>query len=43
MIEAFRSGGVMMWPMLIVAIGIAWTAVRTSMRVREDPAAEEAE
>ena len=41
MIEAFRNGGVMMWPMLIVALGIAWTAVRTFTRAGEDPAGED--
>src|SRR5690606_21197245 len=29
------------WPMLIVALGILWTAVRTFMRAGEDPAAED--
>ena len=41
MIEAFRDGGVMMWPMLIVALGIAWTAVRTAVRVQRSPGAED--
>ncbi len=41
MIEAFRDGGVMMWPMLIVALGIAWTAMRTALRAQQDPTAEE--
>lgn len=34
--EAFRSGGVIMWPMLAVAAGITWLAVRTTIRLRQD-------
>lgn len=40
MMEMFRDGGVMMWPMLIVALGIGWTALRTAARLRREPAGE---
>jgi biopolymer transport protein ExbB/TolQ len=41
MIEAFRSGGVMMWPMLVIALGIAWIGVRTALRARENPSGDD--
>jgi hypothetical protein len=34
MTEAFLSGGVMMWPILAVGLGVAWLAVRTALRIR---------
>ncbi len=33
MIEAFRSGGIMMWPLLAVAIGILALALRAAVRL----------
>jgi hypothetical protein len=30
----FLSGGPMMWPMLVVAVGITWLAVRTAAALR---------
>lgn len=44
MVEMFRSGGVMMWPMLVVAIGILVLAARAAtLLARADPPAAEAE
>jgi hypothetical protein len=37
MIEAFLSGGVMMWPILAVGVGTVWLAVRTALRIRGGP------
>jgi biopolymer transport protein ExbB/TolQ len=34
MMEEFLSGGIMMWPMTAMAMGIAWIAVRTAARLR---------
>lgn len=34
MTRAFLSGGVVMWPMLAVALGLVWIAARTTMRLR---------
>jgi energy-converting hydrogenase Eha subunit E len=42
MIEMFRSGGVVMWPMLAVAVGILWVAVRTALRARQGAAESDA-
>lgn len=33
MSEFFASGGVMMWPILAVALGVLWIAVRTGVRL----------
>jgi biopolymer transport protein ExbB/TolQ len=41
MIEAFESGGFMMWPMLAVALGVAWLALRTALRLRREREAPE--
>jgi len=41
MIQAFRDGGVMMWPMLVIALGIAWTALRTWTRMHQDAASDD--
>ena len=41
MIQAFRDGGVMMWPMLVVALGIVWTALRTWTRMHQDAASDD--
>ncbi len=41
MIETFRSGGIMMWPMLAVALGVGWLAVRTGLRLRQGREAPE--
>jgi len=41
MIQAFRDGGVMMWPMLVVALGIVWTALRTWTRMQQDAASDD--
>lgn len=43
MIELFRTGGVIMWPMLAVAGGIAWLVLGTAARLwrRRDPEASE--
>lgn len=38
MIEFFRSGGVMMWPLLAVAVIVAVMTVRAGLRVHRDPA-----
>jgi hypothetical protein len=37
MIRWFLSGGVIMWPLLSIALGIAWIAVRTTARLFRDP------
>lgn len=42
MIEMFRNGGVLMWPMLLVALGIAWLALRTAIRLARGNADPEA-
>lgn len=42
MIEMFRSGGVIMWPMLVVAIGIVWVGFRTATRLRSGGAEPDA-
>ncbi len=34
MIDRFLSGGVMMWPLLFVAVGVAALAVRTALHLR---------
>jgi len=43
MIEVFRTGGVIMWPMLAVAVGIAWLVLATAARLwrRRDPEGSE--
>lgn len=40
MIETFISGGFIMWPMLIVAVGIIWLAARTARGLRQDSPVE---
>jgi biopolymer transport protein ExbB/TolQ len=35
MIGTFEDGGLMMWPLLLVALGILWIAGRTAVRLRE--------
>jgi len=42
MVEAFLSGGVMMWPLLAIAIGVLVLAARTAYRVAsaDSPAPE---
>lgn len=39
MIQKFLSGGIIMWPLLVIAIGIAWMAGRTMIRLFRDPPA----
>jgi hypothetical protein len=34
MMDAFLSGGVMMWPILAVGVGVAWLAGRTALGIR---------
>lgn len=44
MVEMFRSGGVMMWPMLLVTVGILVLAARAAaLLARAEPSAAEAE
>ena len=38
--ELFRGGGIMMWPMLLIGIGLVVVAVRTALRVRRAAPAE---
>jgi biopolymer transport protein ExbB/TolQ len=42
MMEFFLSGGIMMWPMAAVALGILYLAGRTAGRVRRGDAAPDA-
>ncbi len=42
MIDLFLSGGVVMWPMAAVAVGITWIAVRTALRLRGDSSRRDA-
>ena len=37
MLEIFRSGGVIMWPMLVIAIGVVLLCVRSVWELRGDP------
>ena len=39
--QAFFNGGVMMWPMTAVALGIGWIAVRVAIRLRTKSPPEE--
>lgn len=42
MIQRFLSGGVIMWPLLVIAIGIAWMAARTAiLLLRDSPPPDE--
>lgn len=36
MIQRFLDGGIIMWPLLVIAIGIAWMAGRTMVRLLHD-------
>jgi energy-converting hydrogenase Eha subunit E len=43
MIDTFLSGGLMMWPLLVITIGVAWMAVRVGALLRApEPQVEEA-
>jgi biopolymer transport protein ExbB/TolQ len=35
MIEMFRNGGFIMWPMTAVAVGIVWISARTAARMQK--------
>lgn len=39
MIQRFLDGGIIMWPLLVIAIGIAWMAGRTMVRLLHYPPA----
>jgi biopolymer transport protein ExbB/TolQ len=41
MIEWFQSGGVVMWPLLVVAFGVGGLGVRTAVGISRDQGAEE--
>ena len=41
MIEVFLSGGLMMWPLTAVALGVVALAVRTALRLQRPSAIEE--
>lgn len=41
MIDAFLSGGIMMWPMLVVGLGVGWLTFRTALRLRRGREAPE--
>lgn len=43
MLNAFRSGGVMMWPLLLIALGIGGVAVRAARAARSGAPREELE
>lgn len=42
MMDFFRSGGVMMWPLLVVGLIVLAMAIRAGLRVRTDPRSTEA-